>query len=66
MSARYLHCNDINMLIDAWRDDFEYRAAISIELSKKGDGREYTENRQRMIECATMYLGLKELKKELY
>lgn len=60
----YLELEDLDILIIAWRDDLEYRAALSIDMQKKGEEENIRKNRQRLIECSTVYVALRELRKE--
>lgn len=60
----YLKRDEVEFLLEAWRDDFAYRAGCSIDLSKKGAVSEIAENSEKMFKCAMIYLALKELSKE--
>lgn len=60
----YLKHDELKFLFEAWRDDFAFRAGLSFDLAKNGKASDTAQNRTRLLECATIYLALKELLKE--
>lgn len=61
--GKYLDDKTLDILIEDWGNDLSFRAKMSIvNIEDPREDRE--QNRQRMVDAATVYAGLRMLKEE--